>query len=417
MHGRQNEMVCCIGMLLTTVVQAQDARFIPIGNPSQSRFASYARDISADGLTVVGWRENFYGSKGFRWSEATGLSDLAFSGSNRALVHAQAVNADGTIIVGSFRLSSVQVILRWVGDAQPVVIGPQPGDPAVPAVYGISDDGLKVVGTIHRQSGNEASIWNSNTGFVSLGHLDGADGESMALAMSGDAATVVGTAQNMDGNWVPFVWTDDTGMVEQTTLPGAFWSTARAVSADGRWLSGYSLYSELGAEDWRAVRWDAAGVIEELGVPTADGHIASAVDMSADGSTIIGFYEAAETNQMRTFIWSNRAGMRDLAEVMRIHGAAIEPGWYLSQPAACSADGRVIVGSGYHLGSIRGWVAILPPLCSPDMDDNGLLDLDDLQLFFGFFASGNLVSDFTNDGILDFFDVQAYLNLFAAGCP
>lgn len=54
--------------------------------------------------------------------------------------------------------------------------------------------------------------------------------------------------------------------------------------------------------------------------------------------------------------------------------------------------------------------------CQVDVNNDGVIDFFDLQLFLNWYATGNLNADFANDGVLDFFDLQSFLNLYSAGC-
>ncbi|MBZ0170872.1 MAG: hypothetical protein K8E66_00680, partial [Phycisphaerales bacterium] len=55
--------------------------------------------------------------------------------------------------------------------------------------------------------------------------------------------------------------------------------------------------------------------------------------------------------------------------------------------------------------------------CLADLNGDGILDLQDVQLFIGAFLAGDLLADVTGDGILDLADVQTFVASFVAGCP
>jgi FG-GAP repeat protein len=55
--------------------------------------------------------------------------------------------------------------------------------------------------------------------------------------------------------------------------------------------------------------------------------------------------------------------------------------------------------------------------CQADLNNDGVLDFFDVQVFLNWYAAGDLRADLVDDGMLDFFDVQAFLNMYAAGCP
>ncbi len=60
---------------------------------------------------------------------------------------------------------------------------------------------------------------------------------------------------------------------------------------------------------------------------------------------------------------------------------------------------------------------IVDTTCSPDLNDDGVLDFFDVSAYLNLFSSGDLAADWNNDGVLDFFDVSSYLNAFSTGCP
>lgn len=57
------------------------------------------------------------------------------------------------------------------------------------------------------------------------------------------------------------------------------------------------------------------------------------------------------------------------------------------------------------------------PLCAADLNNDGVLDVMDVQMFLSFYAAGDDRADFIDDDRLEFFDVQAFLNQYSAGCP
>lgn len=55
--------------------------------------------------------------------------------------------------------------------------------------------------------------------------------------------------------------------------------------------------------------------------------------------------------------------------------------------------------------------------CAPDLNNDGILDFFDVQLFLNLFSSHSSAADWNNDGMFDFFDVQAFVSDFSSGCP
>ncbi len=58
-----------------------------------------------------------------------------------------------------------------------------------------------------------------------------------------------------------------------------------------------------------------------------------------------------------------------------------------------------------------------PEPCAADLNQDGILNFFDVQLFLNWYASSNPSADLNGDGVLNFFDVQVFLNLYSSGCP
>ncbi|MCL4222372.1 MAG: hypothetical protein KJZ65_13490 [Phycisphaerales bacterium] len=70
-------------------------------------------------------------------------------------------------------------------------------------------------------------------------------------------------------------------------------------------------------------------------------------------------------------------------------------------------------------GTLTGVAVQIRPIpCGPaDLNEDGVLDFFDVQMFLQGFSDQDSISDFaTPFGTFDFFDVQAYLQLFSDGC-
>lgn len=95
--------------------------------------------------------------------------------------------------------------------------------------------------------------------FTGLGHLPGGVYYSSAHAISGDGRVVVGTSNHAEGplSYEAFRWTWERGVERLGDLPGRTMdSSALAVSVDGSVIAG-SGYSAVGEE---AFRLDAGGM-------------------------------------------------------------------------------------------------------------------------------------------------------------
>jgi uncharacterized membrane protein len=145
-----------------------------------------ARGVSAGGAVVVGQSFGPVGSVPWRWTRATGMQSLG-----------------------------------WTGYA-----------------FAVSDDGAVAVGV--RSFPDEAVRWDAGGGVQWLGYLSAAHNSASAWAVSADGSVVVGRSGG-GGLFGAFRWTRAGGMQALGTLPGLTSSWASGVSADGSVVVGRSL--------------------------------------------------------------------------------------------------------------------------------------------------------------------------------
>jgi probable HAF family extracellular repeat protein len=169
-----------------------------------------------------------------------------------------------------------------------------------------------------------ATSWSQSLTW--LGTLGGS--ESYAYGVSADGAVVVGYAENANGYYRAFRWTASGVMQDLGTLGGDY-SWAYGVSADGSVVVGYA---ENANGYYRAFRWTASGVMQDLGT-LPGGSVSVAWSVSADGSVVVGDATNA-SGEWRAFRWTAGGGMQDLGT---LGGAS-------SSASGVSADGSVVVG-------------------------------------------------------------------------
>jgi uncharacterized membrane protein len=181
-------------------------------------------------------------------------------------------------------------------------------------------------------------------------------------------------------------------------------SDAYAITPDGSLIVGAAAASP-GAPS-QAALWTGSSGPQILGsLSPTDSAIARAV--SADGRTVVG------TSGTRAFIWRQGRGMEDLQAVL-----APPAGWNLTEAMGISADGRIVVGSGYPAnGNSEAWIATVPPPCPADFNGDGLLNSQDFFDFVGAFFGGTPNADFNGDGQINSQDFFDFVTAFFAGCP
>ncbi|MCL6534628.1 MAG: hypothetical protein K6U77_01010 [Armatimonadetes bacterium] len=211
------------------------------GNTDDPYYWSEARDVSADGKTVVGRSIDADGRlRAFRWTESGGMQDLGALGG--LVSSAFGVSADGSVVVGwaSDPYGRTRPF-RWTesGGMQDLgAFGGNTGD-----AWAASADGSVVVGAAHNVQGQwRAFRWSQSTGLQPLGTLGGA--ESGARDISADGTVIVGLARNPQGQWRAFRWTQQTGLQDLTQqyahlmTPGSYLEVAQSISPNGRYIVG-----------------------------------------------------------------------------------------------------------------------------------------------------------------------------------
>jgi probable HAF family extracellular repeat protein len=146
---------------------------------------------------------------------------------------------------------------RWTSAGGLVGLGDLPGGASRSEANAVSADGSVIVGYDTSASGIEAFRWTSAGGMVGLGDLPGGIFDSEALAVSADGSIVVGRG---DGSAEPFIWDAVNGMRSLSTvltdlgldLSGWDLRTATGISADGSTIVGDGVYNEV-EQAWIAV--------------------------------------------------------------------------------------------------------------------------------------------------------------------
>lgn len=173
-------------------------------------------------------------------------------------------------------------------------------------------------------------------GFMALGDLPGGVFYSSANAISADGRTIVGTATVAEGSHA-FRWTAPTGMLSLGDLAGgAVASYATGVSADGSVIIGAGSSGQIQNPVLQAFRWTPSGGLQGLNDRPGGLFRCWASGISADGSIIVGV--GIGSTGTEAVYWTagslNPFGLGDL-----------EGGAFNSNAKAVSADGTMIVGS------------------------------------------------------------------------
>ena len=178
-------------------------------------------------------------------------------------------------------------------------------------------------------------VWGSfGATFQPLGDLPGGNYFSVATCVSADGKFVAGYSLSTNG-YQAFRWTATNGMVALGDLPGGtFKSFANAISADGSTVVGYSS-SSLGDEGFR---WTQATGMAGLGDLPGGSGSSIANGVSGDGNIVVGYSSSTLSTPAHNeaFRWTPANGMEALGD--------LPGGNFDSRAFAVSADGSTIVG-------------------------------------------------------------------------
>jgi probable HAF family extracellular repeat protein len=164
----------------------------PSGSPAnQGRSWS----VSGDGAVVVGSvasPASSAGEQAFRWTSATGLVGLGFLGSinNNGISYlseARDVSGDGSVIVGFSSSAAGQSAFRYTAATGMTDLGRFSGDASNYRANAISTDGGVIVGASQERG---AFIWTQAAGLQALANLSSA---ATALDVSASGSVIVGS--------------------------------------------------------------------------------------------------------------------------------------------------------------------------------------------------------------------------------
>jgi probable HAF family extracellular repeat protein len=216
-----------------------------------------------------------------------------------------ALSADGSVVAANVGGE----IFRWTAEQGFVDLG---AGYFLNSSVGISADGSTIAATIVGPDGlTTPGRWQEATGWMNLGHpangcsMDGNWGSGYGV--NRDGSVVVGLSWYCPGAQ-GFRWREGRGMVGLSHPKGAS-SRASAVSADGTTIVGFYEHPKQGIR--RAVRWTPTF---DLFTGTTTPGEATAV--SSNGSKIVG--QAATAEGIHAFYYTDAAGLISLGTVSGI---------------------------------------------------------------------------------------------------
>ena len=365
---------------------------------------SYATDLSADGSVVVGNADKgTLGSRAFRWTSAGGMMNLGLFG-GATYTYASRCSANGSVVVGQGGTSQPVATsgYRWLSGSGFTTVGGT-GTYA----FAVSGDGSTVVGVSPFLNNTEAYRWTSGGGMVSLGSFFPGQG-SVAQAVNANGSVIVGVSGLRASRW-----TLAGGMTDLGVLPGGTSSSADCITPDGSVVVG-ACNTPAGP---RLFRWTSGTGMVNLGTMPGSMFI-SPTGVSGDGGIIVGIVSDTAGNG-QPFLWTRTGGMRDVGAYMSSVGIDLT-GWTLSSVHGISADGRTIIGSGWHFtaqfGRNEAWRATIPAQCAADFNGSGGISSQDIFDFLAAWFNLDPRADFNGVNGINAQDIFNFLSAWFAGC-
>lgn len=172
---------------------------VDLGRTRPTHFNVYAEAVSDDGNVIIGTSRNFDTSDAFIWTSNLGMQALPqFPNQPGNTYYAHAMNGTGTIVVGQFDTPTTSSRMAMWRDGGIINLGTAPGFGSASAL-GVNEDGTVVVGVLEGP-GFQAGIWTPDRGTEPLAAYLAYHGIAVpagvtlreARAVSADGRTIAG---------------------------------------------------------------------------------------------------------------------------------------------------------------------------------------------------------------------------------
>jgi uncharacterized membrane protein len=369
-----------------------------------------ASGASANGDLVVGTTPSEY----FYWTEETGVVLVGGTSAGNGVGGQAKVSDDGTrmvgtVLSGSSGLYEMGICLldsgaEWVPLGG---IGSSSGGEASSG-WGISGDGSTAVGLGWISAGGAHAIRSADLAAPTDLGSTVKGRSSRANGCDGDGSVVVGWQDSTSGFRQGAVWNEGLQTLMTLASSGSALGEAAACSADGSWVVG----SGVSTNGWNAWRWSSETGGVNIGTPPSFGWRGASVDISADGSTIVGFYRPfpGPATFGRGFIWNEEDGQQDLTDLAIARGIEIPTGVILALPLGISSDGTTVVGIARGPSGTFGFRLQFGVDCPADFDGDGTVSGGDLATLLAAWGTTNPKIDLTGDGVVGGDDLAVLLS-------
>jgi probable HAF family extracellular repeat protein len=396
MNARSLRAACVATLAFASVAAAAPGpyEFVPLNQAGRN----YARawEVNNAGVVVLEAGSAIGNTRAFRWENGV-FTELPTLGGSTIV---RSINEAGVIVGTSTGPGGIfdQQAFQWSGGSTLTVI-PRPAAPN--SVNNFPDD-INEAGLVVGES-NTAWTWSQANGYTLLPALNG--GTSSTANAVNDNGWVVGNSAAAEGSratlWRPGLAPLNLGfIVELGGTSVAFGiNNANVVVGNSGAFAGFT----------RAFRWTEASGLVDLGAP--GGRSSFANDINESGQ-IVGYASYSANPQNRAILWDTDGTAYELDQFLPAGS-----GWTLTEAYGINDLGW-IVGRGTLAGQTQAFLLIpsAPPACRPDLNGDGELTFDDIQLFVSLYNANDPRADFNNDQEWTFDDIQLFVQLYNSGC-
>lgn len=311
---------------------AAQSYITPINVPSSG--SSSITAMSRDGSTLIGFVEDGFNDRFFRWTPTGGVDWLAGHGLENARFYGVSPNGDHLVGEAVINGTPTQAViwdesnglrpLGWTGYAT-----------------GVDSTGTIVVGNV----GGTAIRWTASGGVLPLGNS-----ASTAFGWNDDLSVVVGlsSATPLGG----FRWSS--GTLESLVPPQGLTRTLPSAATNSGGLA--FGYGDNNAASY-LLRWDGDGAVESLG--SIPGRFITDVISTGDGS-LVAFNTYRSIGPFGgSFVWKESTGFQRLSDLLTARGVDLT-GWSDLAIYQIGSDGTSFAGNGSFNGEYRLWYASVP---------------------------------------------------------
>jgi len=373
--------------------------------------AFYPAALSGDGHIVVGreWysdsEDGLAVSRAAVWDrgQLSWLPEPACAAHVPEHALAYAINRTGTVIAGLASLPNPPgrylngACVWYVGEPQHVM--PESIGSITPVLISDTDTtGTVLVGRAIVNEARHAAFVLRSGQFEILEPLH-PSGEATAVAVSHNGDVVVGFSTNESGKHQAVRWVNGYPEVINNMPSWTSASYATDVNQDGSVIVGRIMSNDLALH----FRWENGVLrvldsIDPIGEPSVP--YARAVRTNADGSVVVGGFND------QAFYWTAQRGMRTLKAAALESGISVPCCTELLNALDVSDDGYTVLVRGRGKDFV---VTLGNPAIPGDVNGDGVVDLDDLNLLLSSFGLQSSSGDLNGDGLINLDDLNILL--------